>query len=305
MKTILFTCLFLLVAIAVKAQVPRTETAVKASIVQLDQEEPVNWGFAVFTDSTGQHKITAMPLAVIDGNVNLKTRDEHSLTVALSKFSKEDRDLLSKTFEYTGIENWQSDIRKLREAIPKDTTTIRAKIIREEREAEFVKKYEGKKFDLRFNITDIADSDVKNSDQYVVALEPRSDGICLDIVRHTQSGVRGILVKLNGEDAKKVAKGNTLHIVGNITLGRNAFGEDDGGLPDHSHQQHLYWFSRQGQRDLGRTFWMAEPTITIEQGKISSLLKRAVAAKVAKEPNQKPTKQVPQGQKQAQGGGVL
>ena len=61
-------------------------------------KKPVSWGFVLLTDSSGTNTIKAKPLSRTDGNVTLKMRNGHVLTVALSKFSKADRDLLSETF---------------------------------------------------------------------------------------------------------------------------------------------------------------------------------------------------------------
>jgi len=111
----------------------------KTPIVQLIQEEPVNWGFVLLTDNMGTHTIRAKPLSLADGKVTLKMRNGHVATVALSQLSKTDQDLLSETFvdrgngdagESTGAEFLKDALIRASETFPDETQVRRDLLVK-------------------------------------------------------------------------------------------------------------------------------------------------------------------------------
>ena len=251
---------------------PNKRMTRKASVVQIAQEEPVSWGFVLLTDSSGTNTIKAKPLSRTDGNVTLKMRNGHVLTVALSKFSKADRDLLSETFTKkpedvaTGTEFLGKDLVRAYERFPQETQVRRETLVKERRE-EFYKKYDNSTFDLRFTIEDIAPNRSQDGPYYVRVSDIPAEGgrICFD------GGTAGLGLHLDADEAKSVSKGDRLHIRGKVS-----FSVDNGRLG-----RFAYRFDGSQGVPTFSWFWFEDPTITIEQTESSSRLKDAVATKVA------------------------
>jgi len=194
-------------------------------------------------------------------------RNGRVLTVALSKFSKADQDLLSATFadvakhqdgEPTGAEFLKEALVRASETFPNETQ-VRREFLIKERIDEFHQKYDNCNFNLRFDIQDISTA-------------PNGYFLQLDVMQQVAGGkIRyngAFPLKLTAEDAKKISKGDTLHIVGNVTL----------LLSGEKHVNNGSLFSYENQ--LVR-FYFDKPSITIEQTKRSTHLKDVVAARVA------------------------
>ena len=256
----------------------------KASVVQIAQEEPFHWDYVLLTDTSGNHTIRAKPLSLTDGNVTLKMRNGHVLTVALSKFSKADRDLLSDTFAKPEDEDvaagteflWEALLRA-HERFPQETQVRRETLVKERRE-EFHKKYDNSKFDLRFTIKDII-PDRNRAGAYVVTVSniPVKNKNASISYLYPYVGLR-----LDADKAKIVNKGDKLHISGNVHFSdRDQPYDQRRTFAYYGHQGYRSDKGRQAYRDVDTHFSFDNPTFTIEQTRGSSRLKDAVATKVA------------------------
>jgi hypothetical protein len=261
---------------------------VDVSIVRLVREEPADWGFITLTGASGTGTVRAKPLGLTDGKVRLEMRNGRVATVALSKFTKADQDLLSEGFPHpakgddgapTGAEFLKEALIRAHETSPNETQ-VRREILIKERKEEFHKKYDHCKLDLRFNIRDVSGSTngyflwldrLDARERAVGGAIPPSGRLLYDITPAYSFGGekrdQGLLANLTAEDAKTILRGDKLHITGSVQF------SEVGG-------KNALLFSYQGLGG-GTFFYFEKPTITIEETRSSSRLKDAVAAKLA------------------------
>jgi hypothetical protein len=203
----------------------------KPVIKTIDDPGKIVWDYMIWTDSTGNFKVQAKVLSIDGKEVRLEKEGGAILKIAIEKFCKADRELLTDAYEaesemqpgQTDRERFREDVKKALE-VPANETAIRKQSIREAKQEAFLKSYNGKDICLRFPIKDIEpalsrrhpkEGDLVIPGIYQLSLEGKEASYGL--LDWNGSGASQ-QVRLSASEAAWVSKGDCLTIRGKATF---------------------------------------------------------------------------------------